>query len=402
MKDIQDRILVIDALRGFALAGIVLVHFVEQFLGGPIPEEETSIMIQGVPDYIVLGVIQLLFSGKFFALFSILFGLSFYIQMNRAAQKGRPYKLRFIWRLAVLMLIGLIHSLFYRGDILTIYVVVGLFLPLFHNVSNKWLLIISGILFLGLGRFLVFALHGNEGFFGLMDFTPNSQFSKDYFKILSEGSIIDVFKDNITNGLLMKIEYQFGTFNRGYLTFAMFLVGMWFGRIQLFENIDRLRNRLKDYMWYALGFSILSLILMVVQFSQIPQPVEFNSWPTMIAMHTMDLMNLGMTGFILLAFLVVYSGKKGYRLNILAPYGRTALTNYVMQSIIGTFIFFGWGLGMLAQVRNLYTFLFGFLTIVFQIILSRWWIGKFYYGPFEWIWRCLTWMQWMPMVRRNR
>jgi len=399
MKDIQDRILVIDALRGFALAGIVLVHFVEQFLGGPIPEEETSIMIQGIPDYIVLGIIQLFFSGKFFALFSILFGLSFYIQMNRAAQKGKPYKLRFIWRLAILMLIGLIHSLFYRGDILTIYVVVGLFLPLFHNVSNKWLLIISGILFLGLGRFLVFALHGSEGFFGLMDFTPNSEFSKDYFKILSEGTIMDVFKDNITNGLLMKIEFQFGTFNRGYLTFAMFLIGMWFGRIQLFENIGRLRNKLKEYMWYALGFSLLSLILMVVQFSQIRQPVEFNNWPAMIAMHTMDLMNLGMTGFILLAFLIVYGGKKGYRLNILAPYGRMALTNYVMQSIIGTFIFFGWGLGMLAQVRNLYTFLFGFVIIVVQIILSKWWISKFYYGPFEWIWRCLTWTKWMPLVR---
>jgi len=399
MKDIQDRILVIDALRGFALAGIVLVHFVEQFLGGPIPEEETSIMIQGIPDYIVLGIIQLFFSGKFFALFSILFGLSFYIQMNRAAQKGKPYKLRFIWRLAILMLIGLIHSLFYRGDILTIYVVVGLFLPLFHNVSNKWLLIISGILFLGLGRFLVFALHGSEGFFGLMDFTPNSEFSKDYFKILSEGTIMDVFKDNITNGLLMKIEFQFGTFNRGYLTFAMFLIGMWFGRIQLFENIGRLRNKLKEYMWYALGFSLLSLILMVVQFSQIRQPIEFNNWPAMIAMHTMDLMNLGMTGFILLAFLIVYGGKKGYRLNILAPYGRMALTNYVMQSIIGTFIFFGWGLGMLAQVRNLYTFLFGFVIIVVQIILSKWWISKFYYGPFEWIWRCLTWTKWMPLVR---
>ena len=399
MKDIQDRILVIDALRGFALAGIVLVHFVEQFLGGPIPEEETSIMIQGIPDYIVLGIIQLFFSGKFFALFSILFGLSFYIQMNRAAQKGKPYKLRFIWRLAILMLIGLIHSLFYRGDILTIYVVVGLFLPLFHNVSNKWLLIISGILFLGLGRFLVFALHGSEGFFGLMDFTPNSEFSKDYFKILSEGTIMDVFKDNITNGLLMKIEFQFGTFNRGYLTFAMFLIGMWFGRIQLFENIGRLRNKLKEYMWYALGFSLLSLILMVVQFSQIRQPIEFNNWPAMIAMHTMDLMNLGMTGFILLAFLIVYGGKKGYRLNILAPYGRMALTNYVIQSIIGTFIFFGWGLGMLAQVRNLYTFLFGFVIIVVQIILSKWWISKFYYGPFEWIWRCLTWTKWMPLVR---
>lgn len=399
MKDIQERISVIDALRGFSLAGIVLVHFVEQFLGGPIPEGETSIMIQGVPDYIVLGFLQIFLSGKFFALFSILFGLSFYIQMNRAAQKGKAYKARFIWRLIILMVIGLFHSLFYRGDILTVYAVVGLVLPLFHSVPNRWLLIIAGLLFFGLGRFSVFAIHGSEGFFGLMDFTPDSEFSKDYFKILAEGSIWDVFRDNITNGLLMKIEFQFGIFNRGYLTLGLFLVGMWFGRIQLFERFGKRRNKLKEYMWYTLGFSILCLILVVVQFSQIPQPVDFATWQTMIAMHTMDLMNLGMTAFILIAFLVIYSGKKGFRLNVLAPYGRTALTNYVLQSIIGTFIFYGWGLGMLAQVRNLYTFLFGFVIIAVQILISKWWMSKFYYGPFEWIWRCLTWWKWMPMVR---
>ena len=138
MKIQRDRIAIIDAFRGFALAGIVLVHFVEQFIGGPIPEEETSQMLQGVPDYIVLVILQLFLSGKFFALFSILFGLSFYIQMSRTAAKGKKYKLRFLWRLAILMMIGLVHSLFYRGDILTIYAFIGLFLPFFHDVSNKW------------------------------------------------------------------------------------------------------------------------------------------------------------------------------------------------------------------------------------------------------------------------
>lgn len=244
MKIQRDRIAIIDAFRGFALAGIVLVHFVEQFIGGPIPEEETSQMLQGVPDYIVLVILQLFLSGKFFALFSILFGLSFYIQMSRAAAKGKKYKLRFLWRLAILMMIGLVHSLFYRGDILTIYAFIGLFLPFFHDVSNKWILGIAGLLFLGLGRFTVFALHGSDGFFGLMDFDPNSEFSKEYFKILSEGTIWDVFRDNITNGLLMKIEFQFGIFNRGYLTLGLFLVGMWLGRIQLFERVRELRRKL--------------------------------------------------------------------------------------------------------------------------------------------------------------
>ena len=400
MNEAPDRLLVIDALRGFSLAGIVLVHFVEQFIGGPIPEGESEIMLTGVADYVVMAILQLFFTGKFFALFSLLFGLSFYIQMDRAAVKGKPYRARFLWRLFILMIIGLIHSLFYRGDILTIYVLVGVFLPLFHNVSDKWLLIISGLLFLGLGRFTVFGLNGSAGFFGLMDFTPDSEFSKEYFAVLSEGSIWDVFKDNITNGLLMKIEFQFGVFNRCYLTFGLFLVGMWIGRIHLFEKMSSMQRRLKEYMWYSLGFCILFLILVAVQFSMIGQEVDFDQWNTMIAMHTLDLANLGMTGFIFLLFIVLYNGKLESKLNVLAPYGRTALTNYVLQSVIGTFLFYGWGLGMIAQIRNVYTFLIGFLMIIIQVIISKWWIKRFYYGPFEWIWRCLTWGKVMPLRRK--
>ena len=399
MNEAPDRLLVIDALRGFSLAGIVLVHFVEQFIGGPLPEGESEIMLTGAADYVVMAILQLFFTGKFFALFSVLFGLSFYIQMDRAAAKGRPYRTRFLWRLFILMIIGLIHSLFYRGDILTIYVIVGVFLPLFHNVSDKWLLIIAGLLFLGLGRFTVFGLNGSGGFFGLMDFKPDSEFSKEYFAVLTDGSIWEVFKDNITNGFLMKIEFQFGVFNRGYLTFGLFLVGMWVGRIHLFERLSTMQRRLKEYMWCSLGFCILCLILVAVQFSMIGQEVNFDQWNTMIAMHTLDLANLGMTSFIFLLFLILYNGKFSSKLNVLAPYGRTALTNYVLQSVIGTFLFYGWGLGMIAQIRNVYTFLIGFLMIVVQVIISKWWIKRFYYGPFEWIWRCLTWGKIMPLYR---
>ena len=395
----NNRIVVVDALRGFALAGIVLVHFVEQFLGGPIPQEETGVMLQGIPDYIIMGILQIFFIGKFFALFSILFGLSFYIQMESAATRGQPYMLRFLWRLIILLVIGLFHSLFYRGDILTVYVAVGLFLPLFYRLSNKWILSISCILLFGIGRFLIFGLHGSEGFFGLMEFEQDSEFSKAYFRILKEGTLLQVFHDNITNGLLMKIEYQFGIFNRGYLTFALFLVGMLLGRIQLFTRLKELQRKLKEYMWYSLGFGLVCLVLVAVLFSQASQPINFDSWYIMIALHTMDLMNLGLTGFIMIGFLLIYIGKRGHWLTILAPYGRMALTNYVCQSLIGTFIYYGWGLNLLAEVRNLYTFLFGFLIIAFQVIISKWWLTKFYYGPLEWLWRCLTWWKWMPFVR---
>ena len=108
MSQNNPRILSVDAFRGFALAGIVLVHFVEQFVAGQIPEDQMPHFLQGIPDYIVSGLLQIFFTGKFFALFSILFGLSFYIQMDSAAKKGKDYRWRFIWRLLILLAIGLL------------------------------------------------------------------------------------------------------------------------------------------------------------------------------------------------------------------------------------------------------------------------------------------------------
>jgi uncharacterized protein len=401
MNQSKNRILPIDAFRGFALAGIVLVHFVEQFIAAQIPEDQSAVMLQGIPDYIIAGILQIFFSGKFFALFSILFGLSFYIQMDTAAKKGQDYRLRFIWRLIILLGFGLFHSLFYRGDILTIYVVTGMLLPLFYRISDRGILIVSGILFLGLGRFVVFALMGADSFFGLTVYDQNAPYTQEYFNILKDGTIWQVFRDNITKGLLMKIEFQFGTFNRGYLTLGYFLIGMWFGRMHLFERLDELRYQIKNVMWYSLGLSLVCLLLVVFQFAQMPQPIDFNKWRVMFAMHTMDLANIGMTGFILAGFLTFYRGNKGHKLNMLAPYGRTALTNYIFQSLFGTFFFYGWGLGFIGELRNVYTFLIAILVLIVQIIISKWWMSKFYYGPFEWIWRCLTWFKLMPFLRKQ-
>src|SRR5210317_391222 len=134
---VKKRIISIDALRGFALAGVALVHMVEQYIAGPHPEGFME-GVNGLPDQIIQGLITIFFTGKFFALFSILFGLSFSIQMESAENKGQKFAGRFIWRALLLFVIGYVHQLFYRGDILTIYAVLAPFLIPFYKISNKW------------------------------------------------------------------------------------------------------------------------------------------------------------------------------------------------------------------------------------------------------------------------
>lgn len=135
----QERIKIIDVLRGFALLGIIIVHVVEQYYAG-----DNSIFAKNTPLDIGISIFLGVFvMGKFFPIFSFLFGLSFAIQLDNAAQKGQKYAGRFLWRLLILMLIGFVHQLFYRGDILMIYAALGVVLILVHKLPNKILLIIA-------------------------------------------------------------------------------------------------------------------------------------------------------------------------------------------------------------------------------------------------------------------
>ncbi len=393
----KDRILSIDALRGFALAGVALVHMVEQYIAGPHPEGFME-GVNGIPDHIIQGIITLFFTGKFFALFSILFGLSFSIQMESAENKGQKFSGRFIWRAALLFFVGFIHQLFYRGDILTIYAVLAPLIIPFYRVSSKWLLITAGLIFLGIPRFIAFALFGAEGVTGVHPMMDNNhELVKNYIATISSGSLLEVFNLNATYGMLTKIDFQVSFFGRFYYTFAYFLIGLWLGRIGLFKDLPAFSKKINDAMLWSIGALIISVGLVIGTFATAPQPIDFSTWQFALGMNFMDWVSISMSSIILCGFLMLYqkpSWKK--RLSFFAPYGRMALTNYVMQSVIGTFIFFGWGLGYLGQFGALTCFLMGIGVILAQTLFSKFWLQSFRYGPLEWLWRCGTYLKWQP------
>lgn len=398
----KRRIISIDALRGFALAGVALVHMTEQYIAGPHPEGFME-GVNGIPDQIIQGIIGIFFTGKFFALFSILFGLSFSIQMDSAQSKGQNFSGRFIWRAALLFLIGYVHQLFYRGDILTIYAVLAPFIIPFYRVSSKWLLITAGLIFLGIPRFIAFALFGAESVTGVHSMMDNNhELVKNYIDTISHRSLGEVFYLNATYGMLTKIDFQVSFFGRFYYTFAYFLIGLWLGRIGLFKDLGAYSKKIKDFMLWSIGALILSVGFTFATFATAPQPIDFSTWQFVFGMNFMDWVSVSMASIILCGFLMLYqkdSWKK--RLSFFAPYGRMALTNYVMQSIIGTFIFFGWGLGYIGQFGALICFLMGIGMIIVQTLFSKYWLQSFKYGPLEWLWRCGTYLKWQPFKRTS-
>lgn len=396
----KKRIEIVDALRGFSLAGIVIVHMVENYIGAPPPEVLTEAVHQGVGDYIVDGFIGFFLRGKFFALFSFLFGLSFFIQMDNAAQKGTYFGGRFLWRLALLLLVGYVHSLFYAGDILTIYAMLGVLLIPFYKIKDIWVLGFAALLFLGLGRYIVFFFTHGENMFGNLNLTGNDPQILEYYNVLKDGSLIDVFESNAYYSHMNKMDFQFGIFGRGYLTFGFFLLGLYVGRTGFFKKYKENKLLVKRTWIRSLVLFLVSGVLMAVIFGSMGENVTFDNWLAMFGLTAFDLNNVALTFILLSVFTILYKRSKPQKwLAKFAPYGKMALTNYFFQSIVGTFFLFGWGLGYIGELRNVYTFGLAILVIAGQMMVSNWWLKKFQYGPLEWLWRSATFLRVFPLKK---
>lgn len=387
----SGRIVIIDSLRGFALAGVAMVHMNEQFIASPAPDNFIQVSNE-LLDQILNGIITFFIVGKFFALFSILFGLSFCIQMQSATKKGQNFGYRFLWRAVLLFLIGYLHQLFYKGDILTIYALLAPFLIPFYRFTNKWILLVAGLFLLSLPRFIAFIMLGNESAFGLPPLLDaNNTANVAYITTLKNGSIFEVFTANSTIGMLQKMDFQIGVFARFYLTFGYFLIGLWLGKIELFRNITKYIPIIKKWLIGAIIIFGIGLLTTAGLFSAAPQPRDFTHWFHILGINAYDWSNTALTVIIICSFILMYQKKQGNIFFTYASYyGRMALTNYVLQSIIGTFLLFGWGLGLLGQLQTRYLVLLAITLIILQTVGSKLWLTTFRYGPLEWLWRSAT------------
>ena len=391
-----ERITVIDALRGFSLIGICLIHSMQHFGAMGTMTSQAVFPWEGTMNEIFSWLINYLVFGKFFIIFSCLFGLSFFIQMDRAAKKGLDFRPRFLWRLVLLLAIGYLHGLIVRVDILLIYAILGFVLVLMYKWPTKLLAGITLYLFLG-GATLVPVAYKSltapavEQVEERMAERPASRpAGPRKVQTLSE-----TIESNAWDGIVGKMRFQVSS-GRIYLTLGLFILGFIVGRIRLFERMDEFRSRLNRWALLALA----GLGLLYVARSYFPPvawgEVSFYSW---MSSTTTNLINL------LTAYLWVIVVMEGYRLQkvqrAMAPlvsYGRMGLTNYIVQSVIGVFIFSGFGLDW----SHLGVFLSVLVCLAYtgvQIVFSHYWLKKFRYGPMEWLWRTGTYMKWQPLAR---
>jgi uncharacterized protein len=391
------RLDIVDALRGFALAGIVIVHMVEQFIGSP-RHQEVWVVEANLIDQIVMSLNFIFIGGKFFSIFALLFGMSFALMMSSAEARGERFTGRFLWRLFLLLGFGIAHSLIYRGDILTLYVLLGFILPIFYHWKDSWLWWLAGFLFLGLGRVIFLAVTGTHTLLSY-DNMPDSPEILRYLQVLQQGSFIEVLEENFRYGFAAKFDFLFGVFGRAYITLGYFLIGMWLVRSQLMANIANYKPQMKKFLWQMPIIAVLCGAVMAALFSVFAKPIDFSSWGPALTMGFYDAANIALTVFLISGFLLLYLRNPQGWMRHFAPYGRMALTAYLTQSIIGVVIFHGWGIGALGKLHDWQTLLLAILVIGLQMAACHWWLTRFRYGPLEWLWRCGTYLKWIPILR---
>lgn len=379
------RIQLVDALRGFALLGIVLIHFIEHF--ELFKEPEFNYLFSPENNRFVFETVFFLVSGKAYSIFAIMFGFSFFIQLNRRENEGTDFRLTFAWRLILLFLMGLIHSFIYRGDILHIYALLGLFLILFYKVNSKLLLVFAFLFAVQ----IPIIYHLIQSFLS-SDFTYVKDWGGNYSANCTEayayGSLWDVIKINVWEAryIVWAWTYYSGRFVQ---LFSLFLVGLFMGRIGFFENPYKYKSAIKK----ILIFSIVSVIGLHFVMKGIAAS-EFSGTQKMLFDDLFkSYYNLACTSVILMTFtLYCLKVTKSFFINMLSVYGRMSLTNYVFQAILGVIIFYGFGFGLFNYLGAVWSLLAGIIFFTIQVGISSYWLKNYYYGPLEWLWRALTFM----------
>jgi uncharacterized protein len=395
-KDLQDsRIKIIDILRGFALLGIIIVHFTEQYYAGQAPEIHQDMMVKNLGDQIVMGIVGILVQGKFFMIFSFLFGLSFFIQLDKS-DGSSAFVLRFAWRLMVLFLIGMLHHLHYRGDILTIYAVLGFALLLVYKLPDKALLILALMLVANLPSVGVRLYEAVMGVTNEM-FNADQKEMLAYYDTVKTGSYFAILKANLYE-FVTKFEFQVFS-GRIYITTGLFLLGLYVGRKKFFERWEEhtplIKRLLKTSLW-----TILGCVLFTVAFFGGMQAAKIEMSQSLqyaIGGLAFDIFNACLATFYVTGVILLYRKEKWQR-RLMSFYalGRMGLTTYLMQSFFGVLIFFSIGLGWLGDYGALVCLAIGLGIFVIQIYFSQWWLSRFRYGFFEWLWRSATYFKWQP------
>ncbi|MDW7729963.1 MAG: DUF418 domain-containing protein [Bacillota bacterium] len=383
-----ERINEIDIVRGLALLGILMVNML--FFNYPVFFDRSPTSFPAGLDQVGAWFIQLIFTGKFYAIFSFLFGLGFFIFMERTLQKGLDLVPLYRRRLFALLAFGFIHLfIIWSGDILFTYAIIGFILLKFRDKPvpsvRKWII---GLFITATILNFIFGLINGAGeyFSGEKYLLIMQEMIEGAISVYLHGSFLQLLSFRLINevpyaliGLIIWIP----------AVLAFFLCGLYAGKKGIFKNIPGHLPLLRKIRNIGLPLGGLFLLIYIL--------VESGFWPvsTLLRPALLSASNYIASIFIFPAYvsIVLIALQKDFWKRLLSPVsaaGRMALTNYLTQTLICIFLFYGFGFGFYAGVSVGQGIVLTLIIYLVQLFWSNLWFKKFRYGPMEWFWRMLT------------
>jgi len=388
---LQERIELLDVLRGLAVCGI-LIGNIQWFSGYGLMPRALAAQTP-LADQTTHFLVHFFVEGKFYSIFSFLFGFGFALQITRAEERGDLKASLFKRRLFWLLVIGLVHAyLLWAGDILSVYAGMGFLLILFRKKTDgsllKWAFVLLAIPILTyILLYILFVAFAPPDTAAKIDAAQIDMWNQA-IKTVPESSYLQILTGyNLNNivGRYLGLVFQM----RLPKLLAMFLLGFYAYRRGFFQNLSKHQLFIRRVLIYGL---ILGLIGNIAFAALSKSEADIPPSPAGVAGVISYAFGVPALALFFIALVATLWQKAAWRrlLAFLAPVGRMALTNYLLQTIICVLIFYGYGFGQFGRFGARTATLIALAIFLFQVLVSALWLKYFRYGPMEWIWRQLT------------
>ena len=395
-----ERIELLDALRGLAVCGI-LIGNMQWFSGyGMMPP---ALEAQApLTDQIVHFLVHFLIEGKFYSIFSFLFGFGFALQIARAEERDDTNASLFTRRLFWLLVIGLLHAyLLWAGDILSIYALMGFVLILFRKKPDEsllkwafWMVLMPVIWYALL--FVLFSVFAPPDAGAAIEKAQADQWNNAVSTVSTSGfwQIVTDYNKNYVVGRYIGLVAGM----RFPKILAMFLLGVYAHRKRIFQDLSNNQVLLRKVLIWGFAVGVVgNLVFAILAGNESPVP------PSLAAVVGVIGYAFGVPALALfiIALVATLWQKDVWQtlLKLIAPVGRMALTNYLLQTVICVTIFYGYGFGQFGRFGAFNSTLIALAIFAIQIVISALWLRYFEYGPMEWIWRQLTYRKRLSLLR---
>lgn len=377
---LNQRTLIVDILRGWALFGVVLMNYYDFFTLGKNWEAFKPDAVTNVFMY----TLSTVFAAKSWTMLSLLFGYGFAVLMNNVSNKGHnPYGF-FAGRMFWLLVLALVNSAVFFGDILKDYALLGLLLLIFYRSSAKTTFIVSIVLLL--------AIPAMSSFINALPDTGYQQMTK-LFYLYHSHNLLDVLSFGLKGTYLAQMISKPYLYTVHVVMFCCFLWGFTLYRINFFDQLASKLKYIKRAFWISLGVTLLLTTYFILG--------KQLKWEIMHKYYNMRYwVILSTMLFICCTICWLYIAGVGKRFFAsLAIMGKMTLTNYIVQNLIGLFVFSGFGFGVWNTRPVWFYILLAIVVYALQVYFSQWWLSRYNYGPIEWIWRQLSYRKRLPLKK---